>query len=102
MISKKMVDALNDQIYAETYSAYLYLSMSAYCSFIGLKGAAVWFFVQTQEEMTHAMRIYSYISKQGGQVVLKAVDKPPAEFKSLTDMYEASLKHEKYITGRIN
>jgi len=35
-------------------------------------------------------------------VVLKAIEKPPAQFKSLTEMYEASLKHEKYITGRIN
>jgi ferritin len=97
-----MVEALNDQINAETYSAYLYLSMSAYCTVIGLKGAATWFFVQTQEEMTHAMRFYNYINSQGGHVVLKAIEKPPAQFKSLTDMYEAALKHEKYITGRIN
>ena len=102
MASKKMIDALNDQINAETYSAYLYLAMSAHCSFTGLRGAATWFFVQTQEEMTHAMRIYAYIAKVGGHVVLKAIEKPPVEFKSLTDMYEAALKHEKYITGRIN
>ena len=102
MVSKKMIEAMNDQINAETYSAYLYLSMSAYCSFIGLKGAANWFFVQTQEEMTHAVRLYNYINRQSGHVVLKAIDKPPAELKSLTEMYEAALKHEKYITGRIN
>ena len=102
MMTKKMVDALNDQINAETYSAYLYMSMSAYCTFIGLKGAANWFFVQTQEEMTHAMRFYFYVNKVNQHVVLKAIEKPPAEFKSLNEMYEAALKHEKYITGRIN
>jgi len=102
MASKKMIEAVNDQIHAETYSAYLYMSMSAYCSLIGLKGAATWFFVQTQEEMCHALKFYMYINSVGGHVVLKAIEKPPAQFKSLTEMYEASLKHEKYITGRIN
>jgi ferritin len=102
MTSKKMIAALNVQIVEETYSAYLYLSMSAYCSFIGLKGAATWFFVQTQEEMTHAFRIYNYIGKLGEHVVLGAINKPPSEFKSLTHMYEEALKHEKHITACIN
>ncbi len=32
MISKKMAKALNKQINAETYSAYLYFAMSSYVS----------------------------------------------------------------------
>ena len=55
MLSKKMVKALNDQINKEIYSAYLYMSMSSYSDFIGLKGFANWFMVQYQEEMEHAM-----------------------------------------------
>lgn len=102
MASKKMIAALNQQIVEETYSAYLYLAMSAYCSFTGLKGASVWFFVQTQEEMTHAYRLHNYISRLGEEVVLGAIKKPPTEFKSLTHMYEEALKHEKFITRCIN
>ncbi|MHC1604129.1 MAG: ferritin-like domain-containing protein, partial [Candidatus Syntropharchaeales archaeon] len=51
MLSEKMYDALNTQINREIYSAYLYLSMSAYSTYIGLKGFANWFMVQYQEEM---------------------------------------------------
>jgi ferritin len=102
MTSKKMIEALNKQITEEMYSAYLYLSMSAYCSYIGLKGASVWFFVQTEEEMTHAYRIHHYISKLGEQVILGAIKKPPTEFKSLAHMYEEALKHEKFITACIH
>ncbi len=102
MISKKTTQELNKQINEEAYSAYLYLSMSAYCSVLGLKGAANWFFVQAQEEMTHAWRFYNYVVKQGEHAVLTKIETPPAEFKSLLNMYEAALKHEQHITGRIN
>jgi ferritin len=102
MINKNMIAALNKQITEEIYSAYLYLSMSSYCSYIGLKGASVWFFVQTQEEMTHAYRLQHYIARLGEEVVLGAIKKPPTEFKSLTHMYEEALKHEKFITACIS
>jgi ferritin len=102
MLSKKMVEALNKQINNELYSAYLYLSMSAYSTFIGLKGLANWFMVQYQEEMMHTMKIYDYISNQGGQVTLVAIAQPPIEFGPPLEMFEKTLKHEKFITKCIN
>jgi len=65
MLSEKMTDALNNQLNKEIYSAYLYMSMSAYGSYSGLTGFANWFMVQYQEEMAHAMKIYDYINSQG-------------------------------------
>ena len=102
MLSEKMMDALNGQINKEIYSAYLYLSMSAYSTFIGLKGFANWFMVQYQEEMTHAMKIYDYINDQGGQVKLLVIEQPPTEFGSPLEMFEKTLEHEKFVTKRIN
>lgn len=102
MLSKKMVEALNKQINNELYSAYLYLSTSAHSTFIGMKGFANWFMVQYQEEMMHAMKIYDYVNDQGGQVKLMAVAQPPTEFGSLLEMFEKTLKHEKFITKCIN
>ncbi len=102
MLSKKMANALNGQINKEMYSAYLYMAMSAYSDFKGLKGFSNWFYVQYQEEMEHAMRLYYYIQEQGGQVELKAIEKPPKEFGSPMDMFEATLKHERFITKSIN
>ena len=102
MISKTMTDELNKQINEEVYSAYLYFQMSAYCSVLGLKGGANWFFVQAQEEMTHAWRFFNYLNSQNAPIALRQIKGPPVEFKSLNHMYEEALKHEKHITGRIN
>ncbi len=77
MLSKKIEAALNEQLNKELYSAYLYMSMSAYSTHIGLKGFANWFMVQYQEEMMHAMKFYNYINDQGELVKLMAFDAPP-------------------------
>jgi ferritin len=102
MISKKMVQSLNKQINNEIYSAYLYLSMSSFTTFIGLKGAANWFMVQYQEEMVHAMKMYDYVNSQGQHAQLAAVAAPPTEFGTLLSMFEQTLKHEQFITKCIN
>lgn len=102
MISKEMTKALNKQINAELYSAYLYMSMSAYASFTGLKGAANWFTVQAKEEMIHAQMFYDYIVRQSEHVNLMAIEQPPTKFKSLKDLYEQGLAHEKKVTAMIN
>jgi ferritin len=102
MVSKKIEKALNGQINKEMYSAYLYMAMSTFSDFKGLKGFSNWFYVQYQEEMEHAMRLYQYIQGQGGQVELMAIEKPPKDFGSPMDMFEATLKHEQFITKSIN
>lgn len=102
MTNKKMIDAMNKQINAEVYSAYLYFSMSAWSNHAGLKGAANWFFVQGQEEMTHAWRFYLYIQKLGEHVQLQAIKQPAIEFKSLKHAFEETLTHEKLVTSLIH
>jgi ferritin len=102
VLIEKMAEALNKQLNNEIYSAYLYLSMSAHSTFIGLKGFANWFMVQYQEEMVHAMKIYDYINAQGGQVKLMAIAQPPTQFGSPLNMFEKTLQHEKFITKSIN
>ncbi len=102
MIDKKMAEALNEQINKEMYSAYLYMSMSAYSNKTGLKGFANWFMVQYHEEMFHAMKLYEYVLRQGEDVKLEAIKAPPAEFASQLDMFTQTLTHEQYITSSIN
>jgi ferritin len=102
MLSEKMVQVLNEQVNREMYSAYLYMSMSAHCSNVGLKGFANWFMVQYHEEMLHAMKIYEYIQRQGGQVHLKPIEGPPIDFESPLDMFSKTLEHERFITRSIN
>jgi len=102
MLNKKMTQALNEQINKEMYSAYLYMSMSAYSANIGLKGFANWFMVQYHEEMYHAMKLYEYVQRQGEEVKLDTIKAPPAEFLSPLDMFTQTLTHEQYITSSIN
>jgi ferritin len=102
MISKKMEKTLNDQIHAELYSAYLYLSMSAYFESENLPGFAKWMRIQWQEEVMHGLKIYDYVSERGGRATLKSIDGPPAKWKSPLDVFQATYKHEQVVTGRIN
>ncbi len=102
MITTTMADALNSQLNCEFYSSYLYRAMSAYANHKGMKGAANWLDIQAQEEMIHVQKFYDYIESQGARVVLDAIDKPPADYGTLTELFEAVLEHERMITGRIN
>jgi len=97
-----MEEALNGQINKEMYSAYLYMSMSAHSTNIGLPGFANWFMVQYHEEMEHAMKIYDYVNDQDGKVKLNAIDEPLSIFKDVMDMFQKTLKHEQFITKSIN
>jgi ferritin len=102
MIAKKMENALNEQINAEMYSAYLYLAMAAHFESENLSGFAKWMRVQTQEEESHAKKLFEYVIERGGKVALKAIDAPPAQWKSPLAAFEAAYKHEQLVTDRIN
>lgn len=102
MISNKIQNAINKQINNEIYSAYLYLAMSAEATSKGLKGTGIWFQVQYQEETGHALKFYKYLLEQGAEVELEAIAKPKIGFKSLLEMFEATIKHERSITKCIN
>lgn len=101
MLNKNMEKAFNEQINREMYSAFLYMSMSAYAEQKGLKGIAHWFLVQYHEEMVHGMKMYEYIQSQGNVVALAALAKPDANFTSALDLFEKALAHEQYITKSI-
>jgi len=102
MISKKIEKALNEQVNAELFSAYLYLSMEAYFKSLNLNGFANWMRVQTQEEITHAMKIYEFINERGGRITLKAIEGPETEWDSPLAVFKAVYEHEQKVTGLIN
>ena len=102
MLSPKMEKALNDHLNAEMFSSYLYLAMVAYFQDKNLNGFAHWMTIQNEEENFHSMKFFRYIGGRGGRVCLEAIEKPQSEWKSPLDAMEAALKHEEYISGRIN
>jgi len=102
MIKKEVLNALNEQINAESYSAYMYLSMAAYFEHIGLSGFANWMKVQYQEESAHALKFFNYVTERGGKVTLKPIVQVPVDFESIVDVYEKTLVHETNVTELIN
>lgn len=102
MISNKIQDALNEQINAEFWSAYLYLSMAMHFEAEGRAGVANWFRIQWQEEQAHAQIFINYLNQRGGRVQLKAIDAVPTSWESPLDAFKATLAHENKVTALIN
>jgi ferritin len=101
-MNQRVESALNDQINAELYSSYLYLSMSAYCEAEGLSGFANWMRVQAEEELFHSTKMFDYVNERGGRVILKAIEMPQTEWKSIVEVLEDVFEHEQKVTSLIN
>ncbi len=102
MLSKKMEEALNAQINAEFWSAYLYLSMSNHFAAAGNPGFANWFSVQFQEEQAHATIFMKYVLSCGAKVTLAPIAEVRTEWASPLEAFEDTLAHEKKVTAMIH
>lgn len=102
MLSEKLNAAINAQINAELWSAYLYLSMSLDAEAKGYKGVANWFYVQWLEEQDHARIFMNYLNSRDAKVELKPIAEVPTQWDSVLSMFQETLKHEKVVTGLIN
>ena len=102
MLSQKLHDAINAQINAELWSAYLYLSMAMDAEAKGLKGVANWFHVQYLEEQDHARIFMNYLNSRDAKVVLQPIAEVPTEWGSVLEMFKQTLEHEKKVTALIN
>lgn len=102
MFNRNLEAAINDQIKHELYSAYFYLSMSAWAGAHGYSGSAKWLGKQATEEQEHAMKFFEHVQDRDGKIVLQAIPQPPAEFTSLLDVFEQVKEHEAKVTSLIN
>ena len=102
MVSKELETAINKQINAEFWSAYLYLSMSAHFAHEGLPGFANWFKVQFQEEQDHAVKFMNYLISKGNKVELTPIEKVDTSWDSLLKAFQDTLNHERVVTSLIN
>lgn len=102
MLKKNVEEAINAQINAELWSAYLYLSMSAYCHANGYPGFGKWFEVQFEEEQDHAKILFNYVIRRSGKVILQPIAAVPSEWDGLLDVLKSTLAHEQKVTSLIN
>ena len=102
MLSPAVQDAMNQQVNAELYSAYLYLSMAADFEAGNLHGMAHWMQIQAKEEAGHALKFFKYISERGGRVALTSIAAPPTKWDSPQVVFEEVYKHECHVSSLIN
>lgn len=100
-LKKELLDALNEQMGKEMFSAYLYMAASADCKVKGWNGSAHWFSAQAQEELAHARKLYEYILDRGQRPVFGQLDKPQESWGSLKEAFAAAMEHEKFISASI-
>ena len=102
MLSSAVQDAMNQQVNAELYSAYLYLSMAANFEGENLRGMAHWMQVQAKEEVSHALKFFKHIAERGGRVTLTAIAAPLTKWDSPRAVFEQVYEHECHVSSLIN
>lgn len=100
--SQPMQDAFNTQINNELTASYSYLAMSAYLEAQQFLGCAQWMRMQSQEEYSHAMRLYDFLIARGGRAKLAPIGQPQIDFESVPHVFECSQEQEKKVTAQIN
>lgn len=101
-LSRKLSDALNEQILAEMWSSNLYLSMSIHFAQLGMDGCAHWMKKQSQEELEHAYSMIDYSIKRGGQVKLDQINVVPTAFGTPLEIFEHVYQHEVHVSELID
>ncbi|HPR56923.1 MAG TPA: ferritin [Bacteroidales bacterium] len=102
MISKRLEKAINEQIMIEEQSSRIYLSMASWCEVQGLPGAAKFLYQHSDEERMHQLKFVHFLNDRGGHAVLQAVEQPAPEYKSIEELFDEVLKHEQFVTKKIN
>ncbi|MES2773552.1 MAG: ferritin [Bacteroidota bacterium] len=103
MFSKRMADALNQQVLMEAQSSQAYLAMGSWAEIQpGLNGVAAFFFKHSDEERMHMLKLIHFINERGGFAVVPALEQPALTFVSLKKAFEELLKHELAVSDSIN
>lgn len=102
MLNETLLKMLNDQINLEFYSSNLYLQMSSWFISQGMEGCGRFMREHAEEERTHMMRLFDYINETGAYAILGQIDQPTVEYKTVLEVFEATLEHEQFITSKIN
>ncbi len=102
MLNKKIEEALIQQVEKEGFSSNLYLAMASWAEVNGFKGVSEWLFAQAEEEHMHMLKFIKYINERGGHAIISSFEKPEGNYKSVVQLFDQVLDHERYVTASIN
>src|SRR6266581_222190 len=102
LTSKKVINAINEQIGYEFSASMQYYAIAAHFAAEALPQLSQHFFRQAEEEKGHALRFIKYVVDAGGRVVIPAIDAPKSTFKTPEIAIKLSLDQEVKVTHQIN
>ncbi|MBK9240943.1 MAG: ferritin [Acidobacteria bacterium] len=97
-----VLEAINKQISNEFSASFSYLAMAAWCEHHQFTGAGHWLRVQSQEEHTHAMKLFNFVLARNYQASVTGIESPRGEFGSLLDVFESAQKQEQAVSRQID
>jgi len=103
MISKKIQDALNEQVRIEAESSQVYLAMASWAEIQpGINNITSFFYRHSDEERMHMLKLIHFINDRGGFAVIPELKQPPLTFPSIKHAFDSLLKHEVFVSESIN
>ncbi len=102
MLSKRLEEALNNQIRIEAESSQVYLSMASWAEVKGLEGIAGFMYGHSDEERMHMLKLVKYVNERGGHAQISDLKAPKTEFGSFQKMFEELYDHEIFVSNSIN
>lgn len=102
LISKNLNQAMNTQIGSELGASNQYLKIASYFDGETLPELADFFFRQSDEERTHALKFVRYILDAGGEVEIPAIGAAPTVIESAEEAAKMALDWELEVTKQIN
>ena len=93
---------LNDQIKFEASASMQYLAMASWADQKGYNGVAEFFYLQSEEERAHMIKLVKFVNERSGIVIVPQLDEPRATFNSLNELFEIFLESEMNVTQQIN
>lgn len=97
-----VMDLLNKQIAKEAHSSSVYLAMASWCEHNAFDNSAQFFYEQSAEEREHMLKIFRFITDNGGTAYSPEVTNINHDFESLEDVFESALDQEIGVTRSIH
>ncbi|WP_053404749.1 ferritin [Persicobacter sp. CCB-QB2] len=101
-LSKKTEELLNQQVAMEAKASAIYLGMASWCERNAFEHSAKFFYLQSDEERMHMLKIFNYLNEVGGQAISPEITDIPQDYESLKNLCESFLNHEVSVTQSIN
>ncbi len=103
MISKRMNEALNEQIKIEGQSSMVYLAMASWAEIQpGIDNVVSFFYRHSDEEREHMLKLIHFVNERGGFAMIPAFEQPTLTYPSINHAFKELLEHEMMVSKSIN